>query len=120
MDNLRGRLGSTRKTKRGLGCNADSSTTLAAVIEGTVSSVAVKRHLARVSDLSRSSTFVGQRSRTDERRVGAWHRSATSRSGGFHGLSASMELKSMSHWSRNLGNPCAEKVRPHRPRQYFL
>jgi hypothetical protein len=28
-----------------------------------------------------------------------------------------MELKSMSHWSRNLGNPCAEKVRPHRPRQ---
>ena len=28
MDNLRGRLGSTRKTKRGLGCNANSSTTL--------------------------------------------------------------------------------------------
>ena len=26
MDNLRGRLGSTRKTKRGLGCDADSST----------------------------------------------------------------------------------------------
>jgi hypothetical protein len=25
MDNLRGRLGSTRQTKRGLGCNADSS-----------------------------------------------------------------------------------------------
>jgi hypothetical protein len=44
-------------------------------------------------------------------------RPATSISGGIHGLSACMELKSMSHWSRKIGNPRAEKVRPHRSRQ---
>jgi len=37
MDNLRGRLGSTRKTKRGLGCNADSSTNSEGIIEGKMS-----------------------------------------------------------------------------------
>jgi len=44
-------------------------------------------------------------------------RPATSISGGIHGLSACMELKSMSHWSRKIGNPRAEKVLQHRPRQ---
>jgi hypothetical protein len=69
-------------------------------------------------------TLSGQRSNTDERHIGRQRFGlsrrtvgATSRSGGIHGLSACMELKSMPHWSRNLGNPCAEKVRPHRPRQ---
>ena len=69
-------------------------------------------------------TLSGQRSNTDERHIGRQRFGlslrtvgATSRSGGIHGLSARMELKSMPHWSRNLGNPCAEKVRPHRARQ---
>jgi hypothetical protein len=44
-------------------------------------------------------------------------RPATSISGGIHGLSACMELKSMSHWSRKIGNPRAEKVLQHRSRQ---
>jgi hypothetical protein len=44
---------------------------------------------------------------------------ATSISGGIHGFSARMELKSMPHWSRKIGNPCSEKVRPRRSRQYF-
>jgi hypothetical protein len=26
-------------------------------------------------------------------------------------------LQTLPHYRRNLGNPCAEKVRPHRPRQ---
>jgi hypothetical protein len=30
-----------------------------------------------------------------------------------------MELQSMSHWSRKIGNPRAEKVLQHRPRQIF-
>jgi hypothetical protein len=68
----------------------------------------------------------GQRSNTDERHIGRQRFGlslrtvgATSRSGGIHGLSARMELKSMSHWSRNFGNPCAEKVSAHRSRQSF-
>jgi hypothetical protein len=93
---------------------------------GAIARVIEGRSTLRVgcSDLSPSSTLTGQRSYTDERerpskRFGLMQgsRRATSRSGGIHGLSARMELKSMSHWSRNLGNPCAEKVRPHRPRQ---
>ncbi len=90
---------------------------LAAVIEGSLG-------ILGDSDLSRSSTLSGQRSNTDERHIGRQRSGlsprtvgATSRSGGLHGLSARMELKSMSHWSRNLGNPCAEKVSAHRSRQ---
>jgi len=63
--------------------------------------------------------LTGQRRKTDERFGLEIPVGATSRSGGIHGLSARMELKSMSHWSLNLGNPCAEKVRPHRSRQFF-
>jgi hypothetical protein len=52
MNNLRGRLGSTRKTKRGLGCNADSSTTSERIIEGNTA-------YAGLSDLSPLQTFEG-------------------------------------------------------------
>lgn len=85
---------------------------LAAVIEGGMGSLAVKREQTRPSDLSRSSILSGQRSNTDERHIGRQRfglsprtAGATSRSGGHRMV------------SRNLGNPCSEKVRPHRPRQ---
>ena len=61
-------------------------------------------------------TLTGQRSYTDERfgllsiAVGA-----TSRSGGRR-LKPCKELQSL-RADHNLGNPCAEKVRPHRARQ---
>jgi hypothetical protein len=38
-------------------------------------------------------------------------------SGGLQGLSARVELKSTPHWSRNHGNPCAEKWMHTRPQQ---
>lgn len=38
-------------------------------------------------------------------------------SGGLQGLSARVELKSTPHWSRNHGNPCAEKWMHPRPQQ---
>jgi hypothetical protein len=70
-------------------------------------------------------TLTGQRSYTDERerpskRFGLMQgsRRATSRSGGGYGLWPATALQQTSpHYRRNLGNPCAEKVRPHRPRQ---
>jgi hypothetical protein len=40
-------------------------------------------------------------------------------SGGLQGLSARVELKSAPHWSRNHGNPCAEKWMHTRPQQIF-
>jgi hypothetical protein len=62
--------------------------------------------------------FVGQRSKTDERLGLGIPVGATSRSGGGKGLWPATALKQTSpHYRRNLGNPCAEKVRPHRARQ---
>jgi hypothetical protein len=62
-------------------------------------------------------TLTGQRSYTDERRAETQH-TATSRSGGGYGLWPATALKQTSpHCRRNLGNPCAEKVRAHRARQ---
>ena len=64
-------------------------------------------------------TLTGQRSYTDERRAETQH-TATSRSGGGNGLwPATAPCKSSPLYRRNLGNPCAEKVRPHRARQSF-
>ena len=40
-------------------------------------------------------------------------------SGGLQGLFARVELKSTPHWSRNHGNPCAEKWMHTRPQQIF-
>ena len=67
----------------------------------------------------------GQRSYTDERerpskRFGLMQgsRRVTSRSGGGYGLWPATALQQTSpHYRRNLGNPCAEKVSAHRPRQ---
>jgi hypothetical protein len=99
---------------------------LAAVIEGG------QRHCnseayATPSDLSRSSTLSGQRSNTDERhtrrqRSGLSRRTvgATSWSGEGYGLLVvSAPDNTAPHYPRNHGHPCAEKVRPHRPRQIF-
>ena len=69
----------------------------------------------------------GQRSYTDERerpskRFGLMQgsRRVTSRSGGGYGLWPATALQQATpHYRRNLGNPCAEKVRPHRARQSF-
>jgi hypothetical protein len=41
-------------------------------------------------------------------------------SGGLQGLFARTELKSVSHWSRNHGNPCAEKGMHTRSQQIFF
>jgi hypothetical protein len=70
-------------------------------------------------------TLTGRRRYTDERerpskRFGLMQgsRRATSRSGGGYGLWPATALQQTSpHYRRNLGNPCAEKVRPHRARQ---
>ena len=70
-------------------------------------------------------TLTGQRRYTDERewpskRLGLMQGSyrATSRSGGGYGLWPATALQQASpHCRRNLGNPCAEKVLQHRPRQ---
>ena len=72
-------------------------------------------------------TLSGQRSYMDERerpskRFGLMQgsRRVTSRSGGGYGLWPATALQQTSpHYRRHLGNPCAEKVRPHRPRQIF-
>jgi hypothetical protein len=69
------------------------------------------------SDLSPSSTLTGQRSYTDERLGLGLPVGATSRSGGQPAHSASRERQYPVRLVRNLGNPCAEKVRPHRTRQ---
>lgn len=116
MDNLRGRLGSTRH-ERGLGCNADSSTNSEGIIEGKMS-------VNSLSDLSPLQIFgcelrsgqhpAGQRSNTG---ATVWW---TPWSGGLQGLSACAELKSASHWSRNHGNPCAEKGMHTRSQQIFF
>jgi hypothetical protein len=73
-------------------------------------------------------TLTGQRRYTDERerpskRFGLMQggRRVTSRSGGGYGLWPATALQQTSpHYRRNLGNPCAEKVRPHRARSLFL
>jgi hypothetical protein len=64
------------------------------------------------SDL-KSRTIAGQRSNTG---ATVWW---TLWSGGLQGLSARVELKSTPHWSRNHGNPCAEKWMHTRPQQIF-
>lgn len=84
---------------------------IAGVIEGRC-----QRNCVALSDLSPSSNLTGQRSYTDERlRTGGIPVGATSRSGerrtGQQGAKISERLV------HNLGNPCAEKVWPHRPRQ---
>jgi hypothetical protein len=148
MNNLRGRLGSTRQV-RGLGCDTDSSIFgprhpelilvenggLAAVIEGE------QRHCnseayAMSSDLSRSSTSERFDARlhgagiNDEENAGRYSirmsgseaglRPATSWSGEGYGLLVvSAPDNTAPHYPRNHGNPCAEKVRPHRPRQKY-
>lgn len=82
---------------------------IAGVIEGRL-------EISGRSDLSPSSNLTGQRSYTDERlRTGGIPVGATSRSGGRR-LKPCEELQS-SRADYNLGNPCAEKVWPHRPRQ---
>jgi len=95
---LRGRLGSTRKTKRGLGCNTDSSTNSERIIEGGNSFLSP-------SDPSPFPLFAGQRSNTDERLglgiLGCRH----------------IELGRSPYGDRKFGNPCAEKVSAHRSRQ---
>jgi hypothetical protein len=91
--------------------------TLAAVIEGD------QRHCnseayAMSSDLSRSSTLSGQRSNTDERLGLGIPVGATSRSGDSKAYwPVSAPANTAPHCYRNLGNPCAEKVLQHRPRQ---
>jgi hypothetical protein len=84
----------------------------AAVIEGRLD-------ISGRSDLSRSSTLSGSMvTRMSGSEAGL--RPATSISGGIHGLSARMELKSTPHWSRKIGNPRAEKVSAHRSRQLLF
>jgi hypothetical protein len=54
MNNLRGRLGSTRQARRGLGCDTDSSTNSEGIIEGTTNRTVLSplREHGCVSDLS--------------------------------------------------------------------
>lgn len=122
MNNLRGRLGSTRH-ERGLGCNTDSSTTLAAVIEGG------QRHCnseayATPSDLSRSSNFgcelrsgphsAGQRNNTGATVL------VTPRSGDSKAYwPVSAPSNTAPHCYRNL-NPCAEKGMHTRSQHYLF
>jgi hypothetical protein len=91
---------------------------IAAVIEGG------QRHCnseayATPSDLSRSSTLSGQRSK---RMSVIW--TGVFRSAPHRGRERDMAyrpaaalLQTPPHYPRNHGNPCAEKVRPHRARQ---
>jgi hypothetical protein len=143
MNNLRGRLGSTRQV-RGLGCDTDSSTNLEGIIEGT------QRHCnsetyAMVSDLSPfplSERFdarlhgagindeenAGQRNNIDERhiarqRFGLSHRTvgATSWSGDSMAYGCVGPVNEMTpHCYRNHNNPCAEKGMHIRSQQIFL
>jgi hypothetical protein len=93
---------------------------LAAVIEGSLG-------ILGDSDLSRSFTLSGQRSNTDECHIGRQRSGlsrrtvgATSWSGEGYGLLVvSAPDNTAPHCPRHHGNPCAEKVRPHRPRQSF-
>jgi hypothetical protein len=62
--------------------------------------------------------LTGQRSYTDERFGLEVPVGATSRSGGGYGLwPAAAPFQTLPHYRRHLGNPCAEKVWPHRSRQ---
>jgi len=114
---LRGRLGSTRKTKRGLGCNTVFFTNSEGIIEGTINRTVHVEHVTvstahdaygYVSDLSPFPLFAGQRSNTDERLglgiLGCRH----------------IELGRSPYGDRKFGNPCAEKVSAHRSRQLFF
>jgi hypothetical protein len=128
MNNLRGRLGSTRQV-RGLGCDTDSSNFgcelhsglhLAAVIEGSLG-------ILGDSDLSRSSTFAGQRSMDEchigRQRFGLSLRTvgATSWSGEGYGLLVvSAPDNTAPHYPRNHGNPCAEKGMHTRSQQLYF
>lgn len=71
------------------------------------------REYGCMSDL-KSRINAGQRSNTG---ATVWW---TPWSGGLQGLSACAELKSASHWSRNHGNPCAEKGMHTRSQQIFF
>ena len=63
-------------------------------------------------------TLTGQRRYTDERYGLEIPVGATSRSGGGYGLWPATALQQTSPlYRRHLGNPCAEKVWPHRSRQ---
>jgi hypothetical protein len=92
---------------------------IAAVIEGTTNRTVLAAHDAYgcVSDLSRSSTLSGQRSNTDERHIGRQRFGFSRRTVGATSRSGATEPTHAGVGGVNLGNPCAEKVRPHRPRQ---
>lgn len=120
MDNLRGRLGSTRKTKRGLGCNADSSTNLAAVIEGGQRSCNSEAY-ATPSDLSRSSNFAGRYSKRMSGMDWEFSVAATSWSGEGYGLLVvSAPDNTAPHYPRNHGNPYIGKKARLRSQQIFF
>jgi hypothetical protein len=104
---LRGRLGSTRKTKRGLGCNTDSSTNSEGIIEGKMS-------VNSLSDLSPLQTFAGQRNNTGATVL------VTPRSGDSKAYwPVSAPSNTAPHCYRNL-NPCAEKGMHTRSQHYLF
>ena len=106
MDNLRGRLGSTRH-ERGLGCNTDSSTNSEGIIEGKMS-------VNSLSDLSPLQTFAGQRSNTG---ATVWWTPWSGDSKAYWPVSALSNTAP--HCYRNHGNPCAEKGMHTRSQQSF-
>jgi hypothetical protein len=137
MNNLRGRLGSTRQV-RGLGCDTDSSIIwcelhsglhLAAVIEGSIPFLGL-------SDLSRSSISerfdarlhgagindeenTGQRS-MDECHIGRQRFGLSLRTVGATSWSGGVKLKAHAFVCRNHGNPCAEKGMHTRSQQLYF
>ena len=109
--NLRGRLGSTRITKRGLGCNADSSTNFSSL-------KTVGRHLNRKLDQAPDARL------TDEENAGQ-----RSKRGAPYGVSCGQEIarlmarishKMIPHCYRHHGNLCAEEGMHTRSQQIFF
>jgi hypothetical protein len=144
MNNLRGRLGSTRQV-RGLGCDTDSSTIwcelhsglhLAAVIEGGQRSCNSEAY-ATPSDLSRSSISERFDARlhgagiNDEENAGRYSKrmsgmdwefsvAATSWSGDSMAYGQCQPLEMIPHCYRNHGNPYIEEKARLRSQQLLL
>jgi hypothetical protein len=109
MNNLRGRLGSTRKTKRGRGCDAASS-----IFSERFDA---RLHGAGINDEENAGRYKKRMSGMD------WEFSvaATSWSGEGYGLLVvSAPDNTAPHYPRNHGNPYIEKGMHTRSQHYFL
>jgi hypothetical protein len=129
MNNLRGRLGSTRKTKRGRGCDAASSSF------DPANASAMQAHFRPELTGSAPKTFgecgryfAGRYSKTDERHIGRQRFGlslrtvgATSWSGEGYGLLVvSAPDNTAPHYSRHHRNPYIEKGMHTRSQQLLL